>query len=159
MPTIVKTAEEYFQLLCKKSRDGEFPAKKPDKQRPNSSRCCYRAPGGRECAVGCIMPNSVYRKWMDDPKLAPKNQEQARFAEIPSETTTFKDIARFVNDLSWIPDGMTPMDLTVVQSCHDRNALPDWTTIMSDEWNHELFVQALKDRVAQFANFEENPNA
>lgn len=49
------TKLQYFRLLKKTSKEGGFPAVNKD------GECLYRGPKGIKCAVGLILPDSIYR--------------------------------------------------------------------------------------------------
>ena len=103
------TKQDYKNLLIETSKNGGFPAM--DKM---SGQCLYRTNDGRGCAIGVILPDSLYEKRF----------EGKEFHEIYSE----------ISDIRWIPDGMDDVDLRSVQRVHDN---------LSACWNHEAFVQEL----------------
>lgn len=118
------TRKDYFDLLVRTSAGGEFPA-----THDAGITCSYRMHDGRRCAVGLILPDSVY--------------------EVRMEGNTVEALVKdgYIKDLSWVPDGMTLKDLGRVQSIHD--SLSGY-----DTWGHEEFVRRIRSQPC-FQNLEE----
>jgi hypothetical protein len=53
---IVETVTKHLLAQGKKSRESEG----------NKTKCLYRGPNGLQCAIGCLIPNDVYKSWFED---------------------------------------------------------------------------------------------
>lgn len=109
------TKYEYKDLLIQTSKDGGFPATNID------GSCAYRCEDGKKCAVGLILPDSLYERQL--------------------EYKTIDDLftQEYLEDKSWIPDDLTVSDLYEIQRVHD--------SMSSDYngWNHDRFVKELHE--------------
>lgn len=91
------TVESYFQLLCKTSREGKFPAVRGD-------TCAYRNGNGRACAFGILIPDDRYDSLFERKSL-------------------FNLVSHFPSVRDFFPIGMSLNDLNYVQQLHDSTAL------------------------------------
>jgi hypothetical protein len=76
-----------------------------------NGRCCYRGPGDLKCAIGCLIPDALYEKDMDE-------NASTSIGTLLSSRLSIKEHFKGVNhDL-----------LTRLQMCHDNIAPEDWPT-------------------------------
>ena len=101
-------AHEYYDLLVKTSLEGGFPA-------IENYQCGYRTASGRRCAVGLILPDSLYSPDM----------EGELCLEVCKTAGT-----------DWLPDGVRYEDLAKIQDIHD-------TKSSRQPWDHHRFVAEL----------------
>lgn len=57
--TSVQTAEQTFDMIANHLIAQRVPAK-------DKNKCVYRAPNGTMCAIGCIIPDSLYSPKVED---------------------------------------------------------------------------------------------
>ena len=51
---IVETVTKHLLAQGKKSKESE------------GTKCLYRGPNGLQCAIGCLIPDDMYKSWFDD---------------------------------------------------------------------------------------------
>lgn len=110
------TAKEYFDLLEKTSLEGGFPAS------DGKGNCLYRAPKGKACAIGIILPDQYYL-----------NKCNGSIFEI-----CMKQLQ--VNE--WLPVGLDYKDLIQVQKLHDDQGVNIY--YRNEKWNHDKFMNELR---------------
>lgn len=93
------TAQEYFDLLCRTSRDGGFPS-----MSDHANGCAYRGDNGRKCAIGLLIPDNIYDKSIEG---------------TPIDALTDSWHSRIDR-----PSGISTRQLFQIQSAHDSRAVP-----------------------------------
>lgn len=99
------TKREYYDLLVKSCDDGTFPSGDRD-------GCHYRAPGGKKCAVGVLIPDDVWRSWHESAKYLNN-------LSVYDLDNRLKQCGVFF-DFNKVVDGLTMADLRSVQNAHDK---------------------------------------
>lgn len=95
------TKREYYDLLLRSCDDGTFPTY-------NNGGCYYRAPGGKKCAVGVLIPDEI--------------------AAVANGATVFnldKELRAVGTpfDFDGLVEGLKIDDLRSVQNAHDLSAI------------------------------------
>lgn len=75
---IFDTVARHLLTQMAKAVRGRSPAGGPD------DSCMYRAPSGRKCAVGCLIPDSVYTPNIEGASVCATVEGQALFPEMHS---------------------------------------------------------------------------
>jgi hypothetical protein len=128
------TRQAYRELLIRTSAEGNFPAFDL-----KTKQCSYRAPDGRRCAIGLILPDEI-----NDGTLPNKTADSLFFEELDEKKITPQSLV----------EGLTSNDMYHIQRIHDGMAISyDETTgqYVERPWNHDLFVKLIND---QFDNIE-----
>jgi hypothetical protein len=123
-------AREYFDLLCRTSRAGGFPATEPNY--PGSIKCRYRTSDGKKCAIGLIIPDDKY---------------------IP-EAEGASSLWCQRMGLFDVPEGLTTNDMIRIQFAHDDITKATGTEF-SPPWPHDRFVKLLRKQVPKFAAYDD----
>lgn len=103
--------QEYLELLIKTSAEGGFPAIDYD------GVCSYRAPDGRRCAVGLVIPDDVYSEDMEGDNVLDISDDY---------------------DLGELVEGVNLMQLHGLQKSHDSLA-------SQETWDHNKFVASVRE--------------
>ena len=61
-----------------------------------SGNCAYRGEDGTKCAIGCLIPDGLYRPWFEgtSPGFWPQRQTGVEIAEVSGLTPETVDFAR-----------------------------------------------------------------
>ena len=108
---------EYKKLLIDSSARGVFPSA------TSTGYCQYRGDNGRKCAVGLILPDEIFNV-----------VDECGDANSLIETCEAGGLS-----LSWIPEGITPDDLQIIQGIHD-DAVVKMRNNNCKIWPHDEFV-------------------
>lgn len=119
---------DFLKRLVLRSMTRQFPAVRDD---IGELYCGYRAPGGRQCIVGMIIPEAEYTPKMEGGGINCLNDEN-------------------LFNYDWLPDGVLFGELERLQMLHDGMSTEvsyktNYQTVIR-AWNHEEFMSALRYR-------------
>lgn len=104
------------------------------KAQDHNETCLYRAPRGRSCAVGCLIPDELYAAFADPDAKFGNRLEQISVTALPVEVREFLGMGA-KNEMS-PSEASRDKVASRLQNIHD--------TFQPDQWRAKLLALALE---------------
>lgn len=116
-------------------------------QAMTGDQCHYRTHKGNMCAVGCLIPDTIYRKGLEGRPVT------SFFALSPTGELAFEDVVEHLQTFAPdVPRGTLQVVLRAFQLYHD--ARKDWRTDLSFYTTDYKYVEALEEHPENDAYLE-----